>query len=229
VLFRTYVETWREIAGTPVASVITAWSYFYFIVGGFAILILPDYKELLGITATQTAGLMALLGISIGIGDYVAGRVSGHEIRPGLIPIGAVGTTVTFFVLGLIPLDYYLVSVCLAVSGFLAGFFMVPLQTMIQHLTPEEQRGRVLGLWSCGSFVGIILGNFVFLAVKRTGVPSNRVFLLCGALGLICVLMYYLRWRSMFATALGGIKTGGDTETAAASIDRKAIRCGREN
>jgi MFS family permease len=77
---------------------------------------------------------------------------------------------------------------------------------MIQHLTPEERRGRVLGLWSCASFVGIIMGNFLFLAVKQTGVPSNRVFLLCGGLGMICVVIYYLHWRSIFADALRSSK-----------------------
>ncbi len=202
LLFRVYLETWRDVARTPVASALIAWSYFYFIVGGIAILILPDYRALLGISATQTAGLMALLGIAIGVGDYVAGRLSGHGIRPGLILIGAIGTTVSFFVLGVIPLNYYLVSACLGVCGFLAGFFMVPLQTMIQHLTPEDERGRVLGLWSCGSFVGVILGNIVFLAVKQTGVASNRMFLLCGVLGMVCVAVLHLRWHPMFVAAI---------------------------
>jgi acyl-[acyl-carrier-protein]-phospholipid O-acyltransferase/long-chain-fatty-acid--[acyl-carrier-protein] ligase len=221
MLFRTYVETWREIAGTPVASAVIAWAYFYFIVGGLAILILPDYKDLLDITATQTAGLMAVLGIAIGIGDYVAGRVSGHRIRPELIPIGAIGTTVTFLVLGLlVPKDYYVVSGILAVCGFVAGFFMVPLQTMVQHLTPEAQRGRVLGLWNCGSFGGIIIGNLLFLAIKQTGVPSDRVFLLCGLLGLISIAMYYLRWGPMFAEAVRNAPTSDGAETADHRSDR---------
>ena len=219
LLFRTYWETWHEIAGKPVASVIVAWSYFYFIVGGFAILILPDYKELLAITATQTAGLMALLGVSIGIGDYVAGRVSGHEIKPGLIPIGAIGTTITFFVLGVIPLEYFSVLACLTASGFMAGFFMVPLQTMIQYLTDQEQRGRVLGLWSCASFVGIIIGNIVFLMVKQTGIASNRVFLICGLLGLMGVFLYYFHWRSIFAGALGKMQSDAGVEPTEPSAE----------
>ena len=200
-LFGPYVETWREISRTPLAQVLAAWSYFYFVVGGVAMLILPDYKALLQISATQTAALMAILGISIGVGDFTAGRVSGHAVRPGLIPIGAIGTTVMYFVLGVIPLDFTLVATCLAVTGFLAGFYMVPLQTMTQTLSTEEQRGRVLGLWSCLSFVAIILGNVLFLVVKRTGVESHRVFLLCGGLGLICLGLYYWKWRTVFAVA----------------------------
>lgn len=200
-LFRPYLDTWREIAGTPLAHVMWAWSFFYFIVGGVAMLILPDYKALLGISATQASILMAILGIAIGVGDFVAGRVSGHAVRPGLIPIGAVGTTVMYFVLGLIPLHFALVAICLTITGFLAGFYMVPLQTMTQTLSTEEQRGRVLGLWSCLSFVSIILGNVLFLIVKRTGMESHRVFLVCGVLGVICVAWYYLQWRAVFEAA----------------------------
>lgn len=202
LLFRTYLETWREISGTALANVIIAWSCFYFIVGGVALLILPDYKTLLEISATQTAGLMAILGVSIGVGDFVAGRVSGHAVRPGLIPVGAFGTTLMYFVMGLISLNFQLVATCLALTGFLAGFFMVPLQTMTQTLSTEEQRGRVLGLWTCLSFVAIILGNVLFLIVKQTGLPSHRVFLVCGVLGLICTGVYYLKWQSFFERVL---------------------------
>ncbi len=200
-LFRPYLETWREIAGTPLVDVMAAWSYFYFIVGGVAMLILPDYKSLLQISATETAGLMAILGISIGVGDFVAGRLSGHAVRPGLIPVGAIGTTVMYFILGVIPANFALVATCLAITGFVAGFYMVPLQTMTQTLSTEEQRGRVLGLWSCLSFVAIILGNVLFLVIKRTGIESHRVFLVCGVLGLICVGLYYAKWRAVFTAA----------------------------
>ena len=173
-------------------------------------LILPDYKTLLAISATQTAGLMAILGVSIGVGDFMAGRISGHAVRPGLIPIGAIGTTVMYFVLALIPLHFALVASCLALTGFLAGFFMVPLQTMTQILSTEEQRGRVLGLWTCLSFVAIILGNLLFLLVKKCGMSSQHVFLVCGMLGLFCTGMYYLRWRAIFEQALE--KSANDQE-----------------
>ncbi len=202
LLFRTYLDTYREIRGTALATVIWAWSLFYFIVGGVAILILPDYKELLGISATQASGLMALLGISIGVGDFAAGRISGKRIRPELVSVGVVGTTISFFILSVIPLNYYLVAVCLALSGFLSGFYMVPLQTMTQHLSTEEQRGRVLGLWNCGSSLGIILGNVIFLAVKQLNVASHRLFFLCGLLGAVCAAAYFLRWRAIFLAAV---------------------------
>lgn len=201
ILFEAYQETWREIRGGPLASVIIAWCFFYFIVGGIAILILPDYKDLLNITATSTAILMAILGIATGVGDFVAGRLSGHGIRPGLIPVGAGGATVAFFALGLIPDDYITIACCLAFAGFMGGFLMVPLQTLTQHLATKEQRGRVLGLWNCGSFLSIIAGNLVFLAFKQLGAASTSIFLLCGVLNAILLGLYYLRWQAMFLAA----------------------------
>ncbi len=200
--FKSYFDTWKDIAGTPVASVIVAWSWFYLIVGGIAILILPDYRSLLNISATKTALLMALLGVSIGIGDFAAGRASGHRIRPGLIPLGGIGTTLLFFLLAFIPLNFALVSGTLAVTGFLAGFVMVPLQTMTQQFSAAEERGQVLGLWNCLSFVGIILGNLVFLACKALGMPSHRVFLVCGLLGCLFLLRYFTTWRAIFLQAV---------------------------
>lgn len=202
---RTYLDTWKEIRGTALASVILAWTLFYLIVGGIAILILPDYKELLEISATQTSALLVIMGISIGLGDFVAGRLSGHGIRPGLIPLGGVATTLLFFWLGVMPLDFWLVCASLSVTGFAAGFVMVPLQTMTQHLSPADERGQVLGLWNCLSFVGIIIGNLMFLVARRAGVPSNRVFILCGILGLVFVALYYMRWRKPFIKAVGNV------------------------
>jgi MFS family permease len=203
IFFKAYRETWRDIRGTALGTVVIAWSFFYMIVVGLAVLILPDYKELLDISATQTAGLMAILGISIGAGDYTAGRLSGHRIRPGMIPVGAIGTTVMLFALGAIPLNYYLIAGFLSAAGFMAGFLMVPLQTMTQRLASEEQRGQVLGLWNCSSFVGVILGNAIFLVLKRfTSIASHHVFYICGGLGVILVILLYTGWQKQFEEAV---------------------------
>ena len=203
IFFKAYWETWRDIRGTALGTVVIAWSFFYMIVVGLAVLILPDYKELLQISATQTAGLMAILGISIGAGDYAAGRLSGHRIRPGMVPIGAIGTTLMMFVLGAIPHNYFLISAALSAAGFMAGFLMVPLQTMTQRLASEENRGQVLGLWNCSSFIGVILGNLIFLALKRlTGIASHHIFFICGGLGLILIVLLYTGWQKQFEEAV---------------------------
>jgi len=201
-LFESYISTWKALSGTTLKSVILVWSFFYLVVAGIAILIIADYKELLDISATKTALLMALLGISTGIGDYVAGRISGHRIRPALIPLGAIGTTIPFLALGLIPNNFETVTALLAAGGFMAGFVMVPLQTMIQQLAGNEKRGQILGLWNCLSFVGIIVGNFLFIGLKQRGVQSNRIFIVCAILTFFLLIAYELRLKNRFTAAV---------------------------
>ncbi|MCH2179179.1 MAG: MFS transporter [Mariniblastus sp.] len=201
-LFEGYIQTWQQLRGTTLKTVIVGWSFFYMIIAGIAVLILPDYKNLLDITYFQTSLLMALLGISTGVGDYVAGRISGHHIRPELLPIGTAVTAAAFLALGLIPANVVWVAILLAVGGFTCGFVMVPLQTMVQHLSSVEERGQVLGLWNCGSFVGIIIGNLLFLGIRHLGIPSNRVFILCALLTAFLQILYHTRWRKRFAESV---------------------------
>ena len=199
ILFKPYWEIWQLVRGSTLAAALLAWSFFYLIVAGLAILILPDYQSLLKISATMTALLTAVLGLAIGAGDYTAGRLSGHGVRPGMIPFGAIGTTAAMFLLAVMPLNYILVAICLGVAGFLAGFLMVPLQTLIQLLSPEEKRGQVMGLWNMGSFGGVIVGNFIFLGLKRgLSMESQDIFFVCGGLGLLLLLLLLTGWQKRF-------------------------------
>ncbi len=197
-LFSSYISTWNATRGTPLRSVLVAWTLFYMIIGGIAVLILPDYKEILDISYLKASLLMALLGISIGVGDYVAGAVSGHQIRPDLISFGILSNTAAYLALGLAPPNFVLVTCLLAAGGFMCGFVMVPLQTMVQHLAQDGDRGQVLGLWNCLSFVGVIVGNVVFLGVRTLGIRSDRVFLVCAGFTLLFTVLYQVRWARQF-------------------------------
>ena len=79
---------------------------------------------------------------------------------------------------------------------------MVPLQTMVQQLAGDEKRGQVLGLWNCLSFVGIILGNFLFIGLKQLNVPSNRVFIVCAILTLLLLIAYQFKLKKQFNEAV---------------------------
>ena len=102
---------WVERTGNKLPDPV--FIFFYLIIAGIAVLIIPDYKEMLNISATQTSIMMALLGISIGVGDYVAGRISAHGIRPELILWGSIGTIIGFTILGFLPLSGSLSGVLL--------------------------------------------------------------------------------------------------------------------
>ncbi|MDG2123699.1 MAG: MFS transporter, partial [Verrucomicrobiales bacterium] len=183
--FGLYVTAIRDMAKSHLLKVALAWAFFY-LIGMMALLILPDYKELLGITASKASVLLGVLGLAIGLGSVSAGLISGKHIKPSLIPIGAIGMTTFFLLLGIVPPTFISVAVLLLGAGVFAGFYIVPLQSLLQHLSPDDERGRFLGTANAMSFVASTTGSLVFIFAKSTlDLPSNRVFLIVGSLALI--------------------------------------------
>lgn len=194
-LVDTYWTALREMGRSPLLLVAIAWASFY-LIGMLALFILPDYRDLLGVSPTQASYLLGILGIAIGIGSVIAGLISGKHIEPRLVPVGAVGMSVFFLLLGLLPLQYFVVAGLIAGAGFFAGFYIVPLQALLQHLSPADERGRFLGTANALSFVASSLGSIIFLAARRQlGLPSNRVFLICAGLAIVgsAILLWRLR------------------------------------
>ena len=68
-----------------------------------ALLIIPEYSDVLAVSRAEASVLLGVMGVAIGIGSTSAGLISGHAIRPGLIPIGAAGLTLFFWLLGTVP------------------------------------------------------------------------------------------------------------------------------
>ncbi|MCB1093096.1 MAG: MFS transporter, partial [Verrucomicrobiae bacterium] len=120
---RPYWGAIRDMSRTSLLLVAIAWAFFY-LIGMLALLVLPDYRELLGVTPTEASYLLGALGVAIGIGSVTAGLISGKHIEPRLIPVGAVGMTLFFFLLGSTPLQYGTVKGLLVGAGIFAGFYI---------------------------------------------------------------------------------------------------------
>lgn len=183
--FSTYVSTLRLMAKSPLLAVCGAWTFFYF-VAAVVLLILPDYSSFLGTTDDQTAMLMAGLGVAIGIGCVLAAYLDTPARRWVFVPAGSLGLGAAFVLLGLAPPDFTTTVALLVLTGLVAGFYIIPLQSMLQSLSGDEIRGRVLGTANGVSFILGAVGSGLFYVLRQLGMPSNRVFLVLGAL---CVAM----------------------------------------
>ena len=201
--FSTYVSTIREMARSPLLAVCGAWTFFYF-VAAVVLLILPDYSTFLSIPDDQTALLMAALGIAIGVGCVVAAYLDTPARRVRFVPFGAAGLAVAFGLLGVAPAHFGATMACLVLVGLTAGFYIIPLQSMLQSLSPDQLRGRVLGTANGLSFVMGAVGSGLFFLLRQSGVPSNRVFLvlalLCAAMAAVA-LTWLRRMAARAATA----------------------------
>lgn len=210
--FATYIIALREMARTPLLMVLLAWGYFYFL-AGLALLILPEYSVVLqsyDVSRAEVSVLLGVMGVAIGLGSAAAGLISGHAIRPRLIPIGAAGLTLFFLLLGIVPPSLpdlnpmwrILVS---PIAGFIfgagvsAGFYIVPLQALLQRLSPDDERGRFLGTANGVSFSFLTLASLLYWIIRPAfGAVEGKqhpekIFLISAVLMVVGVAFFL--WR----------------------------------
>ena len=111
--------------------------------------------------------------------------------------------TIGFTVLAFIPKSYVLTVAMLSVSGFFAGFYMIPLQSLLQVLTNEENRGRFIGMNTVTTMIGFVIGNYLLkLGLVTFGWEPPKVYLMCAAVGALMFFPLWLRWVPWFERAL---------------------------
>ena len=161
---------WLSIVGLAIF-----WSISQVILAAF-----PAYaKETLGETNTVVIqGMLACSGVGIILGSIIAGRLSRDHIETGLIPVGAIGIAVTLFVLPGLD-SSWAHGVNFLLLGVLGGFFLVPLNALIQFNVGEDGLGRVL---AANNFIQNIL-MLVFL-----GLTVAAAFWQLGSLSLLLAL-----------------------------------------
>jgi acyl-[acyl-carrier-protein]-phospholipid O-acyltransferase/long-chain-fatty-acid--[acyl-carrier-protein] ligase len=208
----TYVSTLKEIFRKPLLMVMLAWGYFYFL-AGLALLILPEYTVVLeryGVSRAEVSLLLGVMGVAIGVGSAAAGLISGHAIRPRLVPIGAVGLTFFFCLLGTVPpslpdLGPMWRMVASPISGFIfgagvfAGFYIIPLQALLQKLSPDDERGRFLGTANGVSFAFLTLASLIYWIIRpafgtTAGAQHPEKIFLVSAVLMIVGAAFFL-WR----------------------------------
>lgn len=208
----TYIQSLRDMAATPLLMVMFAWGYFYFL-AGLALLILPEYTVVLAqyhVSRAEVSVLLGVMGVAIGGGSALAGLISGHAIRPRLIPIGAVGLTIFFALLGTVPptlpdLDpmwrilFSWISLFVFGAGVFAGFYIIPLQALLQKLSPDDERGRMLGTANGVSFAFLTLASIVYWVIRPAygtvkGQEHPEKIFLISAILMILGASFFL-WR----------------------------------
>jgi len=142
-------------------------------------------KESLGETNTIVIqGAMACSGIGIILGSIIAGRVSRSHIETGLVPIGALGIAAGLFLLPGLP-STWAMAFCFLMIGVLGGFFLVPLNALIQFHAGDTGLGRVL---AANNFVqNLTMLAFLGLTVASALLESGSIFII-HALGAIALV-----------------------------------------
>jgi acyl-[acyl-carrier-protein]-phospholipid O-acyltransferase / long-chain-fatty-acid--[acyl-carrier-protein] ligase len=169
---------------------------FFWFLGAILLLNIVLYAtDILQVDEARSSYLLAALSLGIGGGSYIAGYASGRKIEMGMILPGLTGIVLATGALFAPGLSYEAVMALLFALGICAGFFVVPVNALIQNRPRPEVKGRVIGASNFLSFGGIALQPVVQYAMLRLGHPDpGHVFLICA---LVCVGMAFVLARML--------------------------------
>lgn len=140
----------------------------------------------------ELSGLpLAVLGIGIGMGALLAGRLSASKIEIGLITPGCLGLSAGLLALGLIPPSLTGALLLMALLGLASGFINVPINALIQWRTPADRRGAVIALGNTFMFGGILAGSLGAGLLSQMGLSATDILLSCAAISLIGTLLIF--------------------------------------
>jgi acyl-[acyl-carrier-protein]-phospholipid O-acyltransferase/long-chain-fatty-acid--[acyl-carrier-protein] ligase len=137
-------------------------TYFWFLGALLQFVIVFYGREVLHLDETRGGYLQAALAIGIGVGSYAAGLLSSGKIEYGLIPLGAIGMSAFAFAISIHGLSFLQVLLLLGALGFAGGFFVVPINALIQHRPEESHKGSVIAFANFLSFVGVIIASAIY-------------------------------------------------------------------
>ncbi len=187
-------EVWREVQEARKDHVLwlALWgsTYFWFLAALLQPIIILYGKDVLHLSDTHNGFLQGALAIGIGVGSFAAGHLSGGKIEYGLIPLGALGLTVFSVALAASHLTFASVLVLLAFLGFFGGFFVVPIQALIEYRPEVERRGAMLATAGVLSFIGIgpVAAGAYYLLTVSLHLSAPSVFIIGSGLTLVATI-----------------------------------------
>ena len=182
--FSSYVATLKEMWGTPLFTCAIAWALFY-LLATVAILFIMELGKILTVSYMQVTYLLASIGIAVGVGSLCAGFLSKGRIRLELSEIGVIAMIIVLAIAGLAPLSYWVMLSCLVGLGLSAGFYAIPLQSLMQLLPHDAHRGRVLATSNAISFLFMAIGSLTYsLCRPLFGSSPQYVFIACSVIAI---------------------------------------------
>jgi acyl-[acyl-carrier-protein]-phospholipid O-acyltransferase / long-chain-fatty-acid--[acyl-carrier-protein] ligase len=181
-----FQEIGRMRRDSTLWTAVVANTFFWFL-GSLLLLNIVLYAaDVLRVDDAHSSYLLAGLSLGIGAGSFLAGLASGRKIEPGMVLPGLCGILLMATLLSLPGLSYLAVLVQLVLLGVAGGFFVVPVNALIQQRPDPSAKGRAIAVANLLSFVGVALQPVAQYAMLRLGHPDpSHVFLIAAGMTLL--------------------------------------------
>lgn len=192
---------------------IIAISWFWF-VGSTYLYQVPSYaKSILGSNNQVVTLLLTMFSVGIGLGSMMCEKLSGGRIELGLVPLGAIGIT-------LFSIDFYLASqhfvalalpegqmnasqffatvgswrvlIDLVLIGLFGGFYIVPLNAMVQRRSNPHHRARIIAANNILNGLFMVASTLVTVGMLSSGFSIPQIFLSLAILNAIVTSILFM-------------------------------------
>ncbi len=205
-----------------------SWFWFY---GSILITQIPNF------TRNYISGnegvfilLMGTFTISVGIGSLLCEKLSGGKIEIGLVPLGSIGLTVFgidfYFSAGqpnsldqILTLSTFLsdtnnwwIVLDIFMIGLSAGFYFVPLYSLIQERTKQSHISRVIAATNIINSLFMVVAGIVAMIFLGIGLSIPQLIFVTAIMNLVIAIYIYrlipeFLWRFIVWIALHTIYT----------------------
>ena len=191
-------ETWRNIGfarenRTVFLSILgISWFWLY---GALFLAQIPAYgKYVLGGGEAAVTLLLATFTVGIGFGSLLCERLSARHVEIGLVPLGSIGLTVFGIdlalasmalppVTGTAPVGVLIgqagvwrVLADLLLLGLFGGFFIVPLNALVQLRSDPAKRARIIAANNILNALFMVVGALAAAAMLGGGLSIPLLF-----------------------------------------------------
>lgn len=128
-------------------------------------------------------GVLACAGIGIFVGSIIVSQLSKNKIEKGLIPVGALGVSLSLLTIPHLTNIYWLAGLFIMLGVF-GSFFIIPLNTLIQHHAPTADMATILAgnNWLQNVLMLVFLALTIMFAYN--GLSSKMLLNLMGLVSL---------------------------------------------
>ena len=168
-------------------------SAFWLIGGMLQMNLVIHCKHVYLASNTTTGMVMACAAIGIALGCWAAGKISGKEVKKGLILIGIMGMSLLFIVLTFFHLNLWFFVLCVFSVAFMGGLFQIPCLSILQNSGLGRKLGDMIGYLNLLTFIFVLLGTLLFsLTTQFTSENSYAVFGVILALCIFVTLWFFI-------------------------------------
>ena len=184
-------------------------SWFWFF-GSTILSLFPPYaRTILAADEHVVTLFLSTFSVGIAVGSFFCEKMSRERLELGLVPLGSVGMTVLLATLYFLPTPPLSGEAFMGVSAFLqtregilitlnlfalslfTGFYIVPLNTLVQVRAEATHRSRIIAGNNILNALFMVAAAVLLVVAYRVGLSTTEVFLTLALMNLAVAIYIY--------------------------------------